>query len=351
MFEKDQILNFNENDWRKKSFSSFSQDLTGTNPKFPCVFGTNGFKANQLRFAFFEGLNDDSLNELSESLDEYVKKARGFGSYTSFVAFFNINKEKSMNEYESDFWYVLNKLNELDQHEWPEEIPQDTNNPEWEFSFAGEPIFVVCNTPSHQLRQSRYAETFMITFQPRWVFDEIGLLTPKGKKQKELVRKLLNIYDSIEEYPYLGTYGDLDNKEWLQYFIPDTNTVNIKGCPFHRKDNSMQKVEYIQGLNISLEDAVMELLPETGSVEVQRDTPRREHKTHTHPTDETLLIIEGEITFYANGESVKCNSGDRILLPAGTEHSSIAGENGCLYIIALEFIASNKLSNKEGALV
>ena len=81
----------------------------------------------------------------------------------------------------------------------------------------------------------------------------------------------------------------------------------------------------------------MKLLPKTGSVEVQRDTPHREHKTHTHSTNETLLIISGEITFAVSGENINCTSGDRILLTAETVHSSIAGKDGCLYIIALEF--------------
>ncbi len=58
--------------------------------------------------------------------------------------------------------------------------------------------------------------------------------------------------------------------------------------------------EYVilqKGDSVTMEEAVMKLLPKTGSVEVQRDTPHREHKTHTHPTNETLLIISGEITF------------------------------------------------------
>ncbi|CAH0321714.1 cupin domain-containing protein [Priestia megaterium] len=129
------------------------------------------------------------------------------------------------------------------------------------------------------------------------------------------------------------------------------NNESIEKCPFHQllNQNSIGKVKYVSGDNISLEQAVFELLPETGSVEVQRDTPLREHKTHTHPTNETLLIIEGEIIFYAENQKIPCKSGDRILLPANTKHSSIAGPNGCLYIIALEFV--NPEIEKVGAQV
>ncbi|SFS54176.1 cupin domain-containing protein [Marininema halotolerans] len=89
------------------------------------------------------------------------------------------------------------------------------------------------------------------------------------------------------------------------------------------------------GPSVTLEDAVMQLLPETGSVEVQRDTPRREHPTHTHPTDEILFIVKGSITFFAEGIEETCHSGGRLYLPKSTPHSSIAGDEGCLYIIAL----------------
>lgn len=88
-----------------------------------------------------------------------------------------------------------------------------------------------------------------------------------------------------------------------------------------------------------LEEVVVELLPETGSVEVQRDTPGRAHPAHTHPTDETLHILAGTITFEAEGRSSECGPGDRLLLPRETPHSSIAGPRGCLYVIALEIVS------------
>lgn len=229
-----------------------------------------------------------------------MEQARSFGNYTSMVTFFNIDKDLSIHEYQHTFWSILTRLHNIDLKEWPESIPNEENDPLWEFCFHGEPIFVVCNTPAHEMRRSRRANTYMITFQPRWVFDSIGLGTPKGDKSKDLVRSLLRQYDAIDPFPHLGIYGSPNNREWLQYFIPDTNEVSATAqCPFHHmRRNSMSSVQYIQGSDVTLEEAVMQLLPVTGSVEVQRDTPFREHKSHTHPTDETLLIISGDITFY-----------------------------------------------------
>ena len=99
----------------------------------------------------------------------------------------------------------------------------------------------------------------------------------------------------------------------------------------------MTEPRIVRGETVDVERAVLELLPETGSVEVQRDTPARTHDLHTHPTPETLLVVDGSITFRWDGTEAECRSGDRLLLPAGTVHGSTAGSEGCLYVIALEF--------------
>jgi mannose-6-phosphate isomerase-like protein (cupin superfamily) len=87
-----------------------------------------------------------------------------------------------------------------------------------------------------------------------------------------------------------------------------------------------------------LEAAVYELLPTTGSIEVQRDTPHRRHDWHSHPTDETLLVIDGDMIFETNSGARYCRPGDRILLPQGLRHASTAGPDGCVYLIALRWL-------------
>lgn len=91
--------------------------------------------------------------------------------------------------------------------------------------------------------------------------------------------------------------------------------------------------------NEGLEEVVANMLPPTGSVEVQYDTPFRIHPEHVHHVDETLHIIQGAITFLYSGHSVECKPGDRLLLPANTPHASKAGKDGCLYVIATRMVA------------
>ena len=93
----------------------------------------------------------------------------------------------------------------------------------WEFSFAGEPIFVVCSTPAHVMRQSRRASTFMLTFQPRWVFEKILGTEKAASAAFGEVRKRLIPYDGTSPSPLLGRYGKHDGREYQQYFLPDEN--------------------------------------------------------------------------------------------------------------------------------
>lgn len=217
-------------------------------------------------------------------------------------------------------------------------IPVNPNNSLWEFSFSGEPIFVVCNTPSQKARRSRYSKNFMITFQPRWVFDGvIGSDAPNSDKIKNEIRRRLSLFDDIQPSPDLDAYGSNDNHEWKQYFLQNTNELKTHGCPFHSGANNQQP-EVVSTNIKSLEEVVTKLLPPTGSVEVQYDTPFRVHERHHHAVDETLHIIHGDITFEYGVTAVTCGPGDRLILLAMTPHRSKAGKNGCLYAIATRIV-------------
>lgn len=81
---------------------------------------------------------------------------------------------------------------------------------------------------------------------------------------------------------------------------------------------------------------ISKLLPRQGSIEVQHDQPGKEHAWHTHPTDETLVILEGSVRFYHEAGERICQPGDVIHLPAGLRHGSVALDDGAVYLIALE---------------
>lgn len=89
-------------------------------------------------------------------------------------------------------------------------------------------------------------------------------------------------------------------------------------------------------LTKNIYDILKMMLPEQGSIEIQRDFPGKIHDWHIHKVDETLLIIEGELDFFYDEKRITCIPGNVIHLPANTRHKSIAAGAGCIYTIATE---------------
>ena len=85
----------------------------------------------------------------------------------------------------------------------------------------------------------------------------------------------------------------------------------------------------------AIDPAILSLLPEQGSIELQHDAAGKVHRFHTHPVDEILMIISGRLNFMWDGGERIVGAGDTILLPAGTLHQSEALEGGAVYAIAM----------------
>ncbi len=216
-------------------FDAFASDLLGEASPFPCTFGVAALKRGGLRFTFVESPSDErSLLGLRDALLAYMESYRPLGRLTSFVAFFRpVGIERTLRAYERDFWRVLQFLHDHDPCPWPAEVPVEVEEPRWEFSFGGEPVFVVCNTPAHRARRSRRSAGMLIAFQPRWVFEGLEGHTARGRAAREVIRRRLDSYDDVPADPSLGDYGDPENREWRQYFLPDAEETTSARCSFH----------------------------------------------------------------------------------------------------------------------
>jgi len=64
-----------------------------------------------------------------------------------------------------------------------------------------------------------------------------------------------------------------------------------------------------------------------------RDDAAADYQPHAHDHDESLWVIQGEITFGVGDERLTLRPGDRLMLPQGTVHTALAGAEGCLYLI------------------
>ena len=63
------------------------------------------------------------------------------------------------------------------------------------------------------------------------------------------------------------------------------------------------------------------------------DPPGASYAAHSHDHDESLWVVDGEITFGAAGTELRLGAGDRLMLPAGTVHTARAGAAGATYLI------------------
>jgi len=223
--------------WQRIVFAEFEATLTSKSRPFPCIFGVTGLKSNMLRYAFVDPLDPESLAPV---LREYVANARGIGKMTSLVVFGRPGPVQSIDAYRDRFWNLLDGLARLDLSPRPETVPEHLDTDRWEFCFGGEPIFVVCNSPAHVLRQSRRSTSFMITFQPRWVFEGVtDTQDPAVLRALSAVRERLADFDVVEPAPYLGAYGEPGTREYQQYFIDDSNAP--PACPFHALGKARDK--------------------------------------------------------------------------------------------------------------
>ncbi|MFG3104468.1 YqcI/YcgG family protein [Streptomyces sp. NPDC048182] len=222
--------------WGTESAERFLDTVLSGTELFPCTFAVAAARKSTLRLGYVDGTDrQDDWAGLPDLLRRYLDEYRSLSKETSLVVLFRPEDEpRTMDAYRDRFWAVLRYLVAKDSQPWPAELPTDPDDRMWEFAFGGTPIFVVCNTPVHDRRRSRHADQFMITFQPRWVFEGLEAETPRGAAARRTIRARLSAYDTVAPSPVLGSYGDADNREWRQYFLADDNVsaAGVDRCPF-----------------------------------------------------------------------------------------------------------------------
>ena len=210
-------------------FSEFEAQMSSEARPFPCVFGVAGYRQDQLRYLFLDPFD---VEVLGAQLAQFVAESRSHGPNTSLIVFTRPRPVQTLDAYRRKMWHTLDQLARLDKSSWPDSIPEQIDHPMWEFSFAGEPIFVVCSTPAHVMRQSRRSSAFMLTFQPRWVFEKILGTEKAAAAAFAEVRKRLIPYDGTSPSPLLGRYGAADGRDIPAIFPGgrQSNRVRMSVC-------------------------------------------------------------------------------------------------------------------------
>ena len=179
----------------------------------------------------------DALLDLGRTLLRYLSVYREHSDRASLVTFFRPpDRDFSEADYHEVLWHILQFLHVHDPEPWPADIPTDPDDPYWEFSFGGEPIFPTCRAPFYDRRKSRYCPVGLeITFQPRNLFERLGVTadTEKGTEAREIIQGRLEEYDGVCPHADLGDWGVESDREWPQYMFSSDDQQAPDECPIN----------------------------------------------------------------------------------------------------------------------
>jgi FPC/CPF motif-containing protein YcgG len=216
--------------WLSTSYGLFAREVL--NADYPCYFGRQAVQSGDLFVAAVEG---DDLESLPQTLITFTEISRSRPDRRNNLAtFFKPTQDCLSHErYFQLFWSVLQWLHDRDP--LPGVMTHvDPESPLWEFSFGGEQFFVVGASPTYRRRHSRnLGPGLIMVFQPRDVFERDDSGNALGNAARERVRRGLRHWDAIGAHRDLGTFGDPDNFEWKQYFLPDDESAVTRGCPLN----------------------------------------------------------------------------------------------------------------------
>ena len=214
------------------AYASFRRILLAEHPPFPCHFGVDGELRDANRYAY---VDEETREALPAMLERFLEVAsRPARDRMSLVVFAGPPEAGlPLEEYRRRFWELLVFLHERDPEPWPEAVPRDPAHPRWEFSFAGQPLFVFGSCPAYRRRRSRnLGECLVLIFQSKVVFAGIGGETPAGRAAKRKIRQRLLAYDAVPPYPDLGSADHSSLSKWRQYFPSDDEEPVGGACPF-----------------------------------------------------------------------------------------------------------------------
>ncbi len=219
--------------WALGEFEIFQSKVTEA--QFPCYFGTVGVKNDEIRYGV---IGRDALHELPRKLHEFMQFARTREKVRhAYIVFFEPEENPGdFEHYRRRFWDIINYLHQHDPLPWPAHVPPDTSNPNWEFCFSGEGIFLFTGYPAYEHRNSRrFGKSMMILFQPKRVFNGIEGATPGGIRARQIIRPKLQAYDGgMEMHPDFNIIDETLAFRWKQYCASDDNTPATGTCPFHQ---------------------------------------------------------------------------------------------------------------------
>lgn len=224
-------------DWKKDALAQFEQVVDSKG--FPCIFGRNAQRRNQVSHTFVESLESSSINTLYTTIREYLERelhwnGRAQSAVPLIVHFSHHAYTPACVRKDTEAaWEILAMLTSIDQiHGAPPVNPDVIDTPDWSFSIGGVEAFVNVSSPSYAKRKSRNLGNFLtFVINPRERFDQIAGDNIQGRKARSLIRRRIEKYDNRTHSPELGFYGS-GSHEWKQYALLDSQDIRDDECPY-----------------------------------------------------------------------------------------------------------------------
>ena len=223
-------------------------DCTHTDPRrpnFPCPFGQKSWAKGSTLFLFVKEPND--FSNLLRGMIEYTNFTKSTPIdnriLCPLVVFFCDTGQFARSERYTIAWNALEWIHIHDPEKWPDEIPDDPDNPAWCFCFNGVQLFINMSSGEHKRLRNRNLCDFMtLAINPRENFDAVASLnTRQGRLLRENIRRRLEKYNNGFVPPELGFYGEESNKEWKQYQLEEEGMKRPDRCPFSHVSHSRKQ--------------------------------------------------------------------------------------------------------------
>lgn len=216
-----------EDTWKLEAYEEYRSKLRA--PDFPCFFGQAGETRGEMLYTFIAVA---CLDEVVTNMQQFVRLIHTSPyQRSSLIAF--LEPESRITDHAafvSRFWEILQFLHEHDDDPATERPP---DHPLWEFSFEHCEMFAVGASPTYRRRRSRnFGPGIVLVFQPRSLFIDPATLQPIAADVRRRIHDRMLAYDGMPVHPDIGFYGDITNREWKQYALPDDNEPSKGACPF-----------------------------------------------------------------------------------------------------------------------
>lgn len=141
-------------------------------PDYPCLGARSVFRRDAAEILVLPSMTEGPLEALAEGLRTFGAAHDGSDELTSFITVFREPVPTTEEEFETALWSVLQRLHDQDEAPWAADVAQDPEDPQFAFSFAGTPFFIVGLHPWSS-RKARQAPLPTMVFNLHRQFEQL----------------------------------------------------------------------------------------------------------------------------------------------------------------------------------